>query len=301
MDGSATPSLAGLARPSGALAMVAIDQRESLRSMFAEARGGAIADDTLVRFKEAVTEALAPIASAMLFDRHFGLSSFDLAGRIAPGCGRMMAADALTQAPGQPVEDTDIDEAVSPEAARDRGALALKLLLIWRPDATRSRNVDIARRFMEMSRRAGLLGIVEPVVRPTAAASREALILDAARELAAVKPDLYKCEVPFQGKESDSAIAEVCAGIDAITPCPWVVLSQGVPAERFPNAVAIACANGASGFLAGRAVWADTIREDDYAAAIRSMSVARLRELIAIVDAGVGARREGKGSAARAR
>jgi sulfofructosephosphate aldolase len=301
MDESTTPALAGLARPSGALAMVAIDQRESLRGMFAEARGGAIADDTLVRFKEAVTEALAPIASAMLFDRHFGLSSFDLAGRIAPGCGRMMAADALTQPAGQPVEDTDIDEAVSPEAARDRGALALKLLLIWRPDATRSRNVDIARRFMEMSRRAGLLGIVEAVVRPTEAASRETLILDAARELAAVKPDLYKCEVPFQGKEGDSAIAEVCAEIDAISPCPWVVLSQGVPAERFPNAVAIACANGASGFLAGRAVWADTIREDDYAAAIRSMSVARLRELIAIVDAGVGGRREGKGSAARAR
>ena len=294
MDGLATSTIAKLARPSGALAMVAIDQRESLRAMFAEVRGGAISDETLVRFKEAVTETLAPLASAMLFDRHFGLSSFDLAGRIAPGCGRMMAADALTQALGHPVEDTDIDEAVIPDEARARGAVALKLLLIWRPDATRSRNVDIARRFMERSRQAGLLGIVEAVVRPTESASREALIVDAARELAAVGPDLYKCEVPFHGKESDAALADTCAEIASVTAGPWVVLSQGVPADRFARSVEIACSRGASGFLAGRAIWADTIRNDDYAAQIRSTSVARLRDLIAIVDAAMA---DGKGRA----
>jgi len=297
MDGLVTSPLGRLARPSGALAMVAIDQRESLRGMFAEARGGTIPDETLVRFKEAVTETLAPIASAMLFDHVFGMSSFDLAGRVAPECGRMMAADALRQAAGQPVEDTDIDEAVDPEAMRARGAAALKLLLIWRPDEGRARNVEIARRFMEMSRKAGLLGIVEAVVRPSEAASRETLILDAARTLAAVKPDLYKCEVPFQGKESDAAMAEMCEQISAALPCPWVVLSQGVPAEKFANAVAVACSRGASGFLAGRAVWADTIREDDYAAAIRKLSVARLRDLIAIVDAGVRPSAAGDGAA----
>ena len=287
MDGLVTSPLGKLARPSGALAMVAIDQRESLRGMFVEARGGTIPDDTLVRFKEAVTETLAPIASAMLFDRIFGMSSFDLAGRVAPGCGRMIAADALTQVAGHPVEDTDIDAEVSPEAMRERGAVALKLLLIWRPDDTRARNVETARRFMAMSRKAGILGIVEPVVRPSDQASREALILDAARQLTPVGPDLYKCEVPFQGKESNAAIGEVCEQISGILPCPWVVLSQGVPAEKFANAVEVACSKGASGFLAGRAIWADTVRADDYAAAIREMSVARLRDLIAIVDAGV--------------
>jgi sulfofructosephosphate aldolase len=301
MDGSATTSLGRLARPSGALAMVAIDQRESLRGMFAEARGGAIADDTLVRFKESVAEALAPLASAMLFDRIFGRPAFDLAGRVAPSCARIMAADALSQAAGKPVEETDIDTAISPEAERAAGAAALKLLLIWRPGETRARNLDIARRFMEMSRRAGLLGIVEAVVRPAGDATRESLIVDAARALAAVKPDLYKCEVPFQGNESDAAIGEVCAEISATSPCPWVVLSQGVPTDRFANAVAVACRNGASGFLAGRAVWADTVREPDYAAAIRRISVARLKDLVAIVDANVRRQEaDAKGGAPRA-
>ena len=72
-------SLGKLARPSGALAMVAIDQRESLRGMFAEVRGGTITDETLVAFKEAVTETLAPLASAMLFDRIFGHPAFAIA------------------------------------------------------------------------------------------------------------------------------------------------------------------------------------------------------------------------------
>lgn len=298
MDGQTTLPLARLARPSGALAMVAIDQRESLRGMFAAVQGGTVADETLVRFKETVTEILAPLASAMLFDRHFGLSAFDIAGRVAPGCGRMLAADALTHTTGHLVDSTDVDEAVDPVAARERGAVALKLLLIWKPDGTRAHNLDVARRFMERSRSAGLPGIVEAVVRPTDTAPREALILEAATELAAIGPDLYKCEVPFQGKESDAAIAEVCGQIDAIVRCPWVVLSQGVPADRFARAVEIACRAGASGFLAGRAIWADTIRHADYAAEIRSTSVARLRDLIAIVDAGVRPRQAAMEAAA---
>lgn len=282
---SARSSLSPLSRPSGALAMVAIDQRESLRGMFAEARGGGAIDDaTLVGFKDAIAETLAPLASAMLFDRLFARSAFQIAGRIAPSCGRIMAADSLIQVPGQPVETTEIDEAVSAEAERKAGAVALKLLVIWKADASRSRNLDIARRFMAMSRKAGLIGIVEAVVRPSEGHSREALILDAARALAAIEPDLYKCEVPFQGKESNAAIAETCAEISATSPCPWVVLSQGVPVEKFANAVEIACQNGAAGFLAGRAIWADTVREPDYAAAIRTRSVARLKDLIAIVD-----------------
>jgi tagatose-1,6-bisphosphate aldolase len=69
------------------------------------------------------------------------------------------------------------------------------------PGRDLSRNAEIAHRFMDRCRRAGILGIVEAVVRPSEAASRESLILDAARELSAAKPDLYKCEVPFQGSQ----------------------------------------------------------------------------------------------------
>jgi sulfofructosephosphate aldolase len=57
-----------------------------------------------------------------------------------------------------------------------------------------------------------------------------------------------------------------------------------VPLDAFPHAVRIACDAGASGFLAGRAVWSDTVRAADPAQALRERSVPRLRELAATVE-----------------
>lgn len=284
MNSSARPALGKLARPSGALAMVAIDQRESLRTMFAEARGGPVTDDILITFKEAVAEMLAPYASAMLFDRHFGMQAFEVAARTAPGCGRILAADALTQLQGGPVESTDIDEAVVPADISVRGGVGLKLLLVWRGEATRERNVEIAHRFMDRCRSAGLSGIVEAIVQPETESSREKLLVHAARELASTKPDLYKCQVPYLGRARDAEIMGVCEDITSASASPWVVLSQGVAADEFARSVELACRAGASGFLAGRAIWADTIRHEDYREQLRSVSVPRLRTLINVVD-----------------
>jgi sulfofructosephosphate aldolase len=284
MTPTGQPDLSKLAGPSGALMMVAIDQRESLRTMFAAARGGAVSDSLIVDFKVAVAECLAPHASAMLFDRHFGMPAFEAAAIAAPGCGRIVAADALVQEPGGPVVSSDIDLEVDPTEARRRGAAALKLLLIWRGPDNSARCLDTALRFMDRCRKSGLVGIVEGIVRPQDPSQREAALVDAARSLAAAKPDLYKCEVPFAGKADDTAIARVCEQVSAVLPCPWVVLSQGVEIPEFPRAVEIACRSGASGFLAGRAVWADTLAHEDYRTKLGSVSVPRLQRLVEIVE-----------------
>jgi sulfofructosephosphate aldolase len=276
--------LSRLAHPSGALMMVAIDQRESLRTMFAKARGRGVDDALLTDFKVAVAELLAPHASAMLFDRHFGMPAFEAAAAAAPGCGRIIAADALVQEPGGVVEGSDIDLEVDPAAAHERGAAGLKLLLIWRGPENRERCVDTASRFMDRGRQAGLVGIVEAIVRPPDPAGHEAALVEAARHLGAVGPDLYKCEVPFAGKAADAAIAAVCEQINGVLGCPWVVLSQGVDIPEFPRSVEIACRSGASGFLAGRAVWADTIADDDYRSRLEGVSVPRLKRLVDIVE-----------------
>lgn len=44
---------------------------------------------------------------------------------------------------------------------------------------------------------------------------------------------------------------------------PWVILSSGVDADIFGRAVSIAMKGGASGFLAGRAVWASVVGAQD--------------------------------------
>jgi sulfofructosephosphate aldolase len=276
------PTLDALARESGTFLMVAMDQRESLRTMLA--RHHADADEArMTRFKLAVARELGPYASGFLIDRHYAYDEIVRERLLPPTCGLILAADALDQPRGGIVEDTDLDDGVEAVIAAD--VVALKLLVIWRDDAERARRVDTARRFVELARSNGLLSVLEPVVRGPEGFDREAAIVEAATELGSVGCDLYKCEVPTHGAGEPEEITDWSRRIDESLPCPWVVLSQGVDPARYPAAVEAACKGGASGMLAGRAVWTATLAAADPSPLLREHSVPRLRQLGAIVDA----------------
>lgn len=265
-------TLDAIARPSGTFAMVAMDQRESLRTMLRE-HGHDDGDDRVALFKEAVARELAPDASGFLVDR-------DHVDAVAPHVprGLILAVDRLVQERGAAVEDTSLEEDVEPAA----DVVALKLLVIWRDDDRREERIELARSFVALAERHGLLSVLEPVVRHE---DREWAIVEAARELGLVRPSLYKCQVPLEGRGDPAAITKGAREIDAALPCPWVVLSQGVEPDDFPVAVEASCRGGASGFLAGRALWTSALAADDPQALLRDQSVPRLRELAAIVDA----------------
>jgi sulfofructosephosphate aldolase len=277
-------TLDALARESGTFLMVAMDQRESLRTMLAE-HGHDATDERIASFKVAVARELSPHASALLVDSEYGWFDRIVSERlVAPSCGLIMAVDALDQQPGQVVEDTTLDETVDVAAAVEAGVVALKLLVIWRNDAQRARRIEMSQAFSELAHRHGLLSVLEPVVR-VPDAERETSIVEAAAELSVTGCDLYKCQVPLAGKGDQSEITQWAREIDAATVCPWVVLSQGVDPADFPAAVEAACKGGASGMLAGRAVWTATLTAEDPTQLLREQSVPRLEQLGAIVDA----------------
>jgi sulfofructosephosphate aldolase len=265
-------TLDALARPSGAFAMVAMDQRESLRTMLRE-HGHDDGDERVARFKAAVARELAPHASGFLIEPEH----VETVAPLVPH-GLIVAVDRLVQERGGPVEDTSLAELERPPAR----AVALKLLVIWRDDERRAERVELARAFVRLAERHGLLSVLEPVVRHD---DREWAIVEAARELGRTGCSLYKCQVPLEGRGDPAEIARRAREIDAALPCPWVVLSQGVAADDFPEAVRASCDGGASGFLAGRALWTATLGADDPTELLRSTSVPRLRELGEIVDA----------------
>ena len=269
-----TVTLDALARDSGTFLMVAMDQRESLRTMLAQ-HGQNPTDERMKAFKLAVARELAPHASGFLIDR-------DHVESVAPLVphGLILAVDRLTQEPRAPVEDTALDDDVDPPP----GVVALKLLVIWRDDERRRERVEMSHRFVELASRLGVLSVLEPVVR-VADERREEAIVEAAGELGAVRPSLYKCQVPLAGRGDPEQITNPAREIDAALPCPWVVLSQGVDAADFPTAVEAACKGGASGMLAGRAVWTATLGAEDPTELLRTRSVPRLQELADIVDA----------------
>jgi sulfofructosephosphate aldolase len=266
--------------------MVAMDQRESLRTMLREA--GHSADDTAMEtFKLNVAEVLAPLASAFLIDRHHAYRRLISDRPLPAGCGLILAADALSQPPGEPVHETAQDEEVDPVRARRDGVVALKLLVIWKRDGAEERRVAMAHRFVEACNRAGLLSIVEGVAVAAPGDPEfdlDASILDAAGALGATAPSLYKAQVPRRGRGDLAGLVTACEKLDRRLDRPWVVLSNGVDAADFPTAVEAACRAGASGMLAGRALWRDALAAPDPAAALRAESTARMRRLVDIVD-----------------
>ncbi|KAB8163905.1 aldolase [Streptomyces sp. 3MP-14] len=273
--------------------MLAVDQREAMRLMFAAAGGAPVADRVLTDFKVKATQVLTPHASAVLVDRQFALDAVLDAGAVHPGCGLIVAADHFLPGNGIPVDAVEIDEGVDPFRARAQGAVALKLLVLWRQDEDPAVRRAMVADFVARCRAAGLVSIIEPVVRPPRRGwefDREAAIVAAARELGDSGADLYKGEMPHGGRADNATLLDACRAIDDAVAMPWVILSSGVEADLFGNAVRIACRAGAAGFLAGRAVWQSVIGARETEAVLRDVSVPRLRRLGEIVDEAVAGR-----------
>ncbi len=279
-----------LARPSGAFAMLALDQRESLRTMLAPHRAGPVDDAELSQFKIDAARALSPHASAVLLDVEHGVAAVRQAGTLAPTAGLIVAADRLTQEPGGPVEDTDVDEAVLEDDHLASLAAAYKLLVIWRPGTGASRRDRTIRAFLEGCSRRNRPGIVEGIVRAAgdaqpAPGEHTNLVIAAARELGSLGPDIYKAEVPTHGLSDDAAVTAAAERLTEVLACPWVVLSNGTAPERFPDATIAACRGGASGFLAGRAIWLSSVAAPDPRHDLETVAAPRLAALAGRVDA----------------
>jgi sulfofructosephosphate aldolase len=249
-------SLDALAYPDGTFAMVAMDQRESLRTMLAD--HGRPDDARAIRsFKAAVAEHLAPLASGFLIDKGYDAPS---------GPGWILAVDALTQERGGPVTDTHLDGTVDPDAAREAGAVALKLLVIWKRDDQQTRRREMAEEFVRRCAESNLLSVLEPVAQPADGEhdfDLDTAILEAAEALAPARPDLYKAQVPSRGVGDASSIVATCRRLSETVHGPWVVLSNGVARDDFPRAVELACRGGASGTLAGRALWTPALENPE--------------------------------------
>lgn len=286
--------LKDISRPGGGFAMLAVDQREAMRLMFAAAgQPKPIADSVLTDFKVAATRILSPYASAVLADKQFCLEQIVEQGAVANSCGLIVAADLFIPGNGIPVDSVEIDMSVDPHKAREMGAKAMKLLVLWREDEPAEERLAMVDKFVRRCRSAGLVSIIEPVVRPPRRGwdfDRESAIVAAAAELGGTEADLYKAEMPLGGKGDEKTLLAACQQLNDQMKMPWVILSSGVDADIFGRAVSIAMKGGASGFLAGRAVWASVVGAQDPQTMLRDVSVPRLQRLAEIVDEGIAQR-----------
>jgi sulfofructosephosphate aldolase len=245
--------------------MVAVDQREALRGMFAAHQETAVPDSQLTQFKVDVARELSPYASALLVDQEFGIDAIIDQKVLAPTCGLIAAADLLVGPAGGAATDTAVDPDVDPLRMRDIGSVGLKFLVLWRNDESPESRLKLVDEFNQLCANSGLPSIIEVIVKPPTDSSRS---FDREEELI------------IAAKEASRNSQRITEAVGT----PWVVLSNGVKAPFFADAVKACAQGGASGFLAGRAVWADIVGAPDIPAALREVSIPRLEKLAAIVD-----------------
>ncbi len=103
--------------------------------------------------------------------------------------------------------------------------------------------------------------------------------MDGAALAVACGAKILKLQYPGSA-EASARVTEAAQGV------PWAVLSAGVDHETFIEQVRTAVANGASGAMAGRSLWKDSlsIDADRREELLSGRALPRLRELADAVD-----------------
>lgn len=189
-------TLKDITRPSGGFAMLAVDQREAMRLMFAAAGAPVpVTDQHLTDFKVNAAKILSPYASAILVDQQFCYRQIVEQQAVAKSCAMIVAADEFIPGNGIPVDSVVIDKNVDAQAVKRDGGKALKLLVLWRSDEDPQQRPEMVKAFNTLCHDNGLLSIIEPVVRPRAAPPR----LTASRRLS-MRPKSWATAVPTSTK-----------------------------------------------------------------------------------------------------
>jgi tagatose 1,6-diphosphate aldolase len=140
--------------------------------------------------------------------------------------------------------------------------------------------------------------LVEPVSYPIGegGASRKefsqikpGLVIETARQLTDLPIDVLKAEFPADIKfeKDEGKLPGLCRELNDASRLPWVLLSAGVDFDSFREEVQIACEAGASGFLAGRALWqeaAEILSRDKRMKFFQNTAAPRLKQLVEIAD-----------------
>ena len=279
----------------GRFTMIAMDQRGSLQKMLHPENPKAATYAEMEAVKLGVTEALAPHASGYLLDPEFGVAPavnrFALPGRT----GLLVALEQSGYEKKGNWRLTTLLDGWSVEKVKRLGASAAKLLVFFNPDAPREivdHQVKVVQSIADECQRLDLTFVCEPMSYPVDE-SEEAFahhkadtVIRTAEALGPLGIDVLKAEFPGDPKVTTNPdeLRKNCERLSRATKVPWVVLSAGADFTVFRGLVEVACHGGASGFLAGRAIWKDAFREKTLAAQMEYVRTQGVRNFQTLAD-----------------
>jgi len=289
-----------LADSKGIMTMCAIDHRGALKRALNQKNPAAVSYQDIVDFKLDLCQAVAPFASAVLLDPEYGAGQAIAAGLLPGPKGLLVSVEKTGYTGDSTARITELLPGWSVKKVKKMGASAVKLLIYFRPDLkdVASKQLDLVARLADQCLEEDIAFLVEPVSYPAnegEASSKKfaevkpGLVIETARQITALPIDVLKAEFPADIKfeQDEGKLLGLCQELNQASRLPWVLLSAGVDFDSFRKQVKIACKAGASGFLAGRALWQEGAQirsRDERMNFFQNTAAPRLKELAEIAD-----------------
>jgi tagatose 1,6-diphosphate aldolase len=289
-----------LADSKGMMTVCAVDHRGALKRALNGKNPAAVSYQEIVDFKLDLCQAMAPFASAILLDPEYGAAQAIAAGLLPGSKGLLVSMEKTGYAGASTARITELLPGWSVKKAKRMGASAVKLLVYFRPDLKdiASKQLDLVARLADQCIEEDIAFLVEPVSYPIEGSGtssekfaeiKPGLVIETARQITALPIDVLKAEFPADIKfeQDEGMLLGLCQELNQASRLPWVLLSAGVDFDSFKKQVGIACKAGASGFLAGRALWqegAQISSRKERMSFFQNTAAPRLKNLAEIAD-----------------
>ena len=280
----------------GKLVMFALDHRGNLQQALNPASPQSVTYRQMVAFKQEVTAVVSGASSGILLDPQYGAAQAVASGTIASGCGLLVAVEKTGYTGDPTARGSQILPGWGVEKISRMGADGVKLLIYYHPDAPNAAEQEaLVAEVGEQCRQYDMPFFLEPLsfaldpkVKKLASPEKRVVVRETARKLTPLGVDVLKAEFPINiaDEKDENVWAEACAELSAVSVCPWIILSAGVSFEEFERQTAVACQNGASGVLVGRAVWAEAAELEGAARAafLQTTAIERMERLTAVIE-----------------
>lgn len=259
----------------GKIGVLAIDHRDSLRMVIDPEDPGAVSPDSIVELKRVIIEELAGSATGVMLEPEYSIPA--LVECLPEGCGFTAALESQGYSADPTTVLTTILDGWSVPQAKASGAAMAKLLVYLSGDAPQhaASQLETVRRVVDECRSIELPLVIEPLAFPGAVERDRLRAVEMTLPLGA---DLMK--VAWPGSEQLQELASL------LCDRRWVVLSAGVGFEEYLDQVGQCIELGASGFMAGRAVWREvtTVAFSERRELLRDVALPRLNELSALLS-----------------
>jgi len=278
---------------SGTFTVLAIDHRGPLRRQLAKESPAGNTNEALTALKRDIVRHLAPACTAVLLDPEISAGQCVADGSMPAKAGLIVALD--TGSTGDPLNlSTGLVVNWSVEKTVRMGASGVKMLLYYHPDAPQAREREtLVRKVAADCMQYDIPFFLEPLSYasdgshgPLPPEQRRKVVIETARRLVPLGVDILKAEFPVDvSLEPDENIwRDACKELTDASAVPWVLLSAGVSYDTFLKQVRVACEAGASGVVAGRAVWKEAVTlnnlvRNEFLCSIGLQRMRRLRSL----------------------